>query len=557
MPRLPPELSAQFDREEENALAHIAQFKNIAEIDSIGCVEWTVIYEYDKNYKADKFFYSAILNKNQTEAALSRKTWDLSVGQGTPSFTQRHDMRGDITTYDRFGMDNVEPLVYFRNFHGIKPDQFDLSEEFRLFHNLYFDKNSNNFIYIDGRGNEVIVAEIGDKKVRVLTSFLKKYLAARQMNLAVFFDHRANSDLSLLEVNNLAEPVEFSSKDRCYSLGFGDGIFSGKTFSRLLGKKIIYAPPIEACGVWPYEDAEKKEYKEFIVGIDAEGSLIKNTCDPDCLANYFGSNEESSHYLTPVWFSRDVLEKYYNNPGKYSVEDGYVRCGSLWGIQIDNNIPDHVMVYLGDLGRDLSSEEQGHWVNYNLTPSDRTPSKVNFERSFNAKFSIPSEPDLLFKYLYQKLNEKWMEKNGWHLFREIHSGDEHIIKQVRLLFSNNLGEFDHQILFLVKLLIDYLNESQLVSACGGALPDEKGIGKLDRYLTKYNYPHRVRDIKLLRLLQNLRSSGAAHAKGGRFDRVHKDIGLDKKSAPEVFREIMEKINKMLNDIHDFFFNEDD
>ncbi|MBL7234177.1 hypothetical protein [Komagataeibacter oboediens] len=298
---------------------------------------------------------------------------------------------------------------------------------------------------------------------------------------------------------------------------------------------------------------KKKEYKEFIVGIDAEGNLIKNTCDPDCLANYFGSNEEYSHYLTPVWFSRDVLEKYYNNPGKYSVEDGYVRCGSLWGIQIDNNIPDHVMVYLGDLGRDLSSEEQRHWVNYNLTPSDRMPSKVNFERSFNAKFSIPSEPDLLFKYLYQKLNEKWMKKNGWPLFREIHSGDAHIIKQVRLLFANNLGEFDHQILFLVKLLIDYLNESQLVSACGGALPDEKGIGKLERYLTKYNYPHRVRDIKLLRLLQNLRSSGAAHAKGGRFDRVHKDIGLDKKTAPEVFREIMEKINKMLNDIHDFFF----
>jgi hypothetical protein len=64
---------------------------------------------------------------------------------------------------------------------------------------------------------------------------------------------------------------------------------------------------------------------------DVTGKPVRHTCDPDKLANYFGKNPEAPHYLTPVFFRAEVLEKYYADPGKYSVEDGSLRCGRLWG----------------------------------------------------------------------------------------------------------------------------------------------------------------------------------------------------------------------------------
>jgi hypothetical protein len=78
-----------------------------------------------------------------------------------------------------------------------------------------------------------------------------------------------------------------------------------------------------------------------------------------------------------------------------------------------NNLDDHVVVYLGDLGRDLDYEEQIYWKHFNVTPGDRRPSGTNFQRAFLAEFSDPSAPDLLFKQDYTQLDETWTKKFGW------------------------------------------------------------------------------------------------------------------------------------------------
>jgi len=224
-----------------------------------------------------------------------------------------------------------------------------------------------------------------------------------------------------------------------------------------------------------------------------------------------------------------------------------LRCSSLWGIQIDNNMPNYVVVYLGDLGRDLHYEEQAYWRHYNVTPGERQPSETNFRRSFLAEFADPSEPDLLFKQRYAKLNEGWVGKFGWPLFRPPHEGDAHVLRQLQLPISESLGEFENQVLFLVKLVIDSLNEAELAKVCGGALPDEKGISKFERYLKAQNYPNAGRDIDALRILQRLRSSGAAHAKGENFDKIQASVGLDRDSPRDVFRGLLGGVNQMLSD----------
>jgi hypothetical protein len=555
MPRLPPELSSAQRRGDEDPLAHLGQVAHIAEIDELGCGEWTVHYEYQDNGKGNRCSYSGLLSLRQAGDALKRKGWDLSTGSGTPGFTQRRDGDSEVTTYDRFGMDGVEPLIYCRDFHGIKPRQFDLSEEFRLFHNLYHDRHNDRYIHVDDCGNEVVAAEIDRGRARVLTRLLRQYMAARQLALALFFDHRARSGIDLATAKSTISPIDKATADQCYSFNIGE--IDQKAFSRLVGKKIVFPLPIAQCGAWPYDADQEAKYVDFIIDVDERGSPVTHNCDPDGLANYFGANEHAPHYLTPVWFRRDVLSKYYDQPDKFSVEDGYLRCGSLWGIQIDNNMADHVVVYLGDLGRDLHYEEQGYWGHYNVTPGKRQPSEINFRRSFLAEFADPSEPDRVFKQRYAQLNELWLAKFGWPLFRPLHEDDAHVLRQFRVPISESLGEFENQVLFLVKLVIDLLNEAELAKASGSALPEDKGIGRLERYLKSQNYLYVSRDIDALRLLQRLRSNGVAHGKGGNFDKIRASVGLDRNSPRDVFRGLLAGVNQMLGDLAAHFVSATD
>jgi hypothetical protein len=399
---------------------------------------------------------------------------------------------------------------------------------------------------VDDRGNETVAAEVTLVRARVHTRLLRQYMAARQLALTLFFDYRAYADADVEAAKVTYPSIKAATADRCYSFNVAE--IRGRAFSRLIGKRIIAPPPITESGVWPYETERHDQHAEFMIGVADDGSAVVHSCDHDALANYFGANEDAPHYLTPVWFTRNVLAKYYDDPNKFSVEDGYLRCGSLWGIQIDNNLPNHVVVYLEDLGRDLAYEEQVYWKHFNVTPVRSQTSDTNFRRSFLAQFTDPSALDLIFKQNYTQLNEAWMGKFGWPLFRPLHESDAHILKQFRVPISESLGEFENQILFLVKLQIDSLNDAELAKACGGALPDEKSINKLKRYMEGQKYPYLDRDIGLLRTLQDLRSSGAAHAKGGRFEKIRASVGLDRNSPQDVFRELLTGVNQMLTDL---------
>jgi len=446
-------------------------------------------------------------------------------------------------------MDTIEPLLYIQDFFGMKPAQQHLSEEFRLYHNLYHDISSNSYIHIDTRGNETIVVEMSDNEVRVLTRFLRQYIAARQMALAVFFESVVYSDLSYEAAYAKFPSISLLNDEICYSFNIGHA--SSGALSRLLGKKIIRPPEIAKCGVWPYETKDER-HEIFIIGTDDQGDPITHSCDESGLANYFGANENSPHYLTPVWFTKDVLLKYYNNSEKYSVEDGYLRCGSLWGLQMDNHLPEHVAVYLGDLGSDLDYSEQVYWRHFNVSPISANTSNTNFARSFAAQFSDPTASDLLFKQKYAAFSEKWEKRFGWPIFRPPHQADLHIFKQCCVPLTDNQGEFDNQILFLVKMIVDSLNDAALVAALGGPLPEEKSISKLKRWLEVNAYPDTDRDIETVRTLQDLRSSGAAHAKGSRFEKIRMRLGLDKNSRQEVFRQLLFYVITMLDGLERFF-----
>src|SRR3989338_9753399 len=170
------------------------------------------------------------------------------------------------------------------------------------------------------------------------------------------------------------------------------------------------------------------KFEKFII-MDISGKKIKYTCDGSKLENYFGANLNAPHFLTPVFFKKEVLDKYYNKPSKYSVSDGYFSYGNKWGMIIDNNAKDCVMVYLGYLG-DLPYEEQQHWKLHNIINGNS--SLVSFKRDFQAEFCSPIEPALFFKERLDLFSEKWKKGFSWNLFGPLSEKDEHHLKALRI-----------------------------------------------------------------------------------------------------------------------------
>jgi hypothetical protein len=88
----------------------------------------------------------------------------------------------------------------------------------------------------------------------------------------------------------------------------------------------------------------EESYPDYIVGAAKKRLIVKFTFDPERLDNHFGTNPDAPDCLSPVYFKRDLLARYYSNPAKYVVADGATRCGALWLLRIDNHLPAVVSV---------------------------------------------------------------------------------------------------------------------------------------------------------------------------------------------------------------------
>jgi hypothetical protein len=517
-----------------------------------GTGAWTVVYGSWRDGGDNIGLFSAWAPKRYRATALENDSWDLGVGDGMPGFMETYGGKRKRTVYLRYGQDRggLEPLVIIQSHHGIKPRSLpQVSEEFRLFHNLWTDPIGRQLVKVENDGSEYVAAEIGDHEVKIRTSLLRQFQAARQLDLLLFIDSvryvegvDGSVNLSALREEAVSELDRFIFSADTYEL-------KGKPFSRFLAKKVFSPPPRRKAGVWPY-DQRSEEFPEFVIGEDETGEPLLFTCDPDALANYFGANPDAPHYLTPVFFRREVLQRYYEHPEKYSIVDGHLWCGGLWSLQIDNDHPDHVMVFLGDLGRDLPSSEWGYWRTFNIAPAGRM-SETAFRRSLLGQFAEPKAPDLRFKWTYQRFREQWRGTVGWDLFRELEPADAHVLQRLRVPLSESQPEFEGQTLNLAKLLVDALNQEQLGLLLAETIPGEQSIARLERWLTQEGYANTNRDIELLRRVQRLRSKTAAHRKGTEYGRfLATEIGNGTQA--ELVGRLMVSGSQLLTDLADHF-----
>ena len=521
-------------------------------IPNFGNELWLPVYLiHDKEPNAFTIF-SALLEHRYVETALRNADWDLNIGGGLPSVCLTRRRGRKKATYHRFGIDGIRPLVIYRDFWGAWRSYHELCEEFRHFHNLAEDHQRGILLDFDDSGYEIEVARITDSEVKINWNYLRKFLAATQLYLAVYFASVRYSKIPLKDTPEQNRLVEHRDDRCCYRLSIDkcEYIHGYKTLSRLIGKVIIAPPPFEEVVRELYEDKVEAEVS-FIIGVDASGKPIEYTSNPEKLSNYFGANPGAPHYLTPVYFKREVLLRYYADPKRYSVEDGLLRCLHLWALRIDNDHPTHVVVFLGDLGRDLPYNERLYWRSFNVPPPiDAGISETCFQRSFRAQFAEPKSVDLVFRQEYQQLNDAWHEKMGWPLFLELEQEDRYILQAIRIPITESPSELEQQVMWLAKLLVDSLNERELEKAIGDRfVPGLKGIQKLNLFLEEFENKEKI--VQFLRDLQQLRSTGFAHRKGSNYYKTQEKLGLAGKKPSEIVRDLLEKALIALQGLHEF------
>ena len=541
---------------DKRRLAQIQVLQNMQRdwrLDDMLPVYQTFTEEYSRHS-----IYCALIPSAHIKESLSDSEWDMEFSQGMPSGMTYYKAGKEIREYLRYGVDNgVEPLIIDRNFHRLRDDYREISEEFRLFHNLYHDRKTGEYIKISEDGNEDVVATVKPHCVQIRLREIRQFLAVKEMHLAVQFIFSESSTYSLEELEFTLGDDERRDGMMCWMQRFGDldGIGNCRAFSRFVGKRIIEPLPKSKSGFWPFAEESDRKYASFIIDVDEDDDEIIYTSNPDELktpadpGNIRGVEEGAPSYLTLVHFRKKVLDKYHQEPSKYTVEDSILRCGSLWSVYIDNHHNDRVCAWLGDLGRDLPYSEQEHWRQHNIPPTGGA-SRTFFARQIEAQFANSDRPEYVFKQRYNDLQKACQTHLGWQWLLPLRTADKYHLQSLRIPATDEQRDFDGLVLSLAKILIDSLNKDELKKLIPyekrEELKDERGISLLEAALHLNSLKGADVHIKFLRKLQNLRSSGSAHRKGKTYLKIAKHFDMENESLRHVFANILNSASDVLD-----------
>lgn len=496
--------------------------------------DWITVYSHKEtsSNRLEIFNHSCLCPINYAGEALKDYGWDFSIGDGSPSFIEYYDKEKLVTEYSRYGNDDgFEPIVITQDCLGIIEDPTPrVSEELILFLNLYRDGDTLYAIDDSGEAEEAI--RYSDKEITIRKKYLMHFISAKQMVLLLFIQ----STYSTAEkyTGNSLDKTEADKSFIYHLFTLEDPGPEYKSATRLIGKRIIL-PPART-------ESSEKVYEKFIYKEDPIGEPVEISCDPHNL----DTNERKLTYLTPIYFKKSVLEKYYNNPNKYTISDGYLSCGSLWGLEIDNDHESTVMVFLGDLGK-IPNKEQKYWRSFNISPSDNSISKTNQMRSLLGEFYDAESPEFKFKQLYRDFNNKWQSVHGWFLLRDGNTDDtESSLNSFHIPLRDKDDEFKRSLLLLSKLLNDRLDKDSIKKHINRRLNDEeKKIGSiklLNIYLEENNISTEF--AKVLEDIQLLRSKGVAHAEQSGYQKALKSI-LGEKTKVQLITNMVSTINDFL------------
>ena len=547
-------------------------------IPNIGTKPWIRVYEVSPELWPEQIaIFCGLLPYGNVNESLSTNQWDIFIGDFAPSLLQSYGgHKGEQEgVYDRFGHQQfgIEPLIIRRQFRDLRPELIEISEEFRLYHNLFFESSTSTFVKFDDVGDAIPVAQIAESHVDISRKHIRQFLAAKRMSLAVYFERMCFSRCTLDQLSLDEKDTDSVNPTCVYRLSLINCESwmhrNEKSQSWILGKKIIEGLPFEKCGVWPYEEQNEYYEQEFTIGIDANDEPI--LCSPRLvrvppaaeIADSLGDSVKVS-YVTPVYFDREVLSKYFNQPNKYSVEDGHVSCAGIWSLRMDNNHDKYVIVYLGHLARELPVKEQPHWKRYNIPPQGDL-STTGYRRTVLGEFANPDDDAFRFQIAYECFSSAWLTRFGWALFKPLSETDTHHFRKLRRPLTNEPTEFNDIVLSLSILLQDSINIKELrklIPDFESKDPDgidKRSISILGEYLEAQGLSDAAQYIVYMRMLQLLRSnSGTVHRRNEKeYRKAEHFFSLDTKSTVQVADDIFTTLAEFLNSLREHFCPDDE
>lgn len=475
--------------------------ERISQIESSFLKEgWLTIFENNHSKNEDDLIFCCIVDSKRIKEYKLKSEWVIRPGsEGKPSIFETYVKDKLKITYKTNSDDGIEPFLFSKHFkiNDSEDSYIDVSEEFILYFKLYekiIDKQNRIFYFIDEVGDLEEVIKIEPNIVKVKLKYLKEYISVRKVYFSICFDFMRlyNNNLSSMNINHMDK--NFQTDKYFYNHLIRPSNTDVRNQSWIMGKVIINFDKNKAKGY--ISDYENKIYEKFITGYDSDGNEILQDC-----------KRENKKYFILTYFKKEVLNKYYNNPKKYSVDGWYVNS-PFFSLKIDNNIEEYVPVFLVELGS-LPYKEQLHWKQYNIPPQ-KGISNTYYETMIEGNWvENPEAIDLFFKHKYEQFNKDWELKFGWKFYKPFEKQDKYIFDSLHLPSSNNVKTFCEQMLSIVKITIDKLNESGL-SKNIILEKNDKGITKLEKFLKSNTIDLPVM-ILFLRNLWFLRSGLLAHS----------------------------------------------
>lgn len=496
---------------------------------------WTTIYKQWEENNSREYLFCLLFPEKLIKQFIKHPTWSLNITHLKPNYAHHSEK---ASKYYRWGIESkYEPVVYQQFYNNIYPTKYELIEEIQQFFNLYFDIKTNTYIGIDiaSEQSEVVkIIKVGDNiEFKIRTHFLRQFLYAKKLVLGFQLDYFRESDKTLTE-QNLNEKMLFDEFTQLYNFNicFKDYFLNDRdrSDSRLLSKAILHG--YESHNILTdYAKFNSEKCEDFIVNISTDsGEFVYENCNK--------SEFEDSNYgfYTPVFFKREVLQKYYHSPNLYTIEDGSLNMKGSWRLSIDNNNYDFIVIYLGDL-KILPNQDQLYWKSFNIEPQSEV-SKRRFNIDFLSSYYDPEIEDLKFKNEYIRVNKLWLQKFGFNLFSEFDENDIHCFKTIRLPLKNEAGELDVLILNLCKVLIDYLNIKSINKHLTSEQKELRSIEKLEIFFQINHFKDLEKIISFYKTLQKLRSTGSAHRKNSDYKKFLLNLGFENLDEKGIFKSIL-------------------
>lgn len=499
---------------------------------------WIVVEEYHFDAASRGGRGMVLVAADQDAHALGYSSW---LGHSIGEISQWDDGRVDAGIHGREEGIDVEFFVQVRRPQGSSQPELEFSQPFLWYFDAY--RVSDGWKYLNGAGREqdlIRWSHTDDEwKVEVRALELRQFLhvsgktAVSQVDLTTIISHDEFSRIDDEITNKWAKFTFFAVHDS--SIDDERPAFSG-----IMGRYLIQGLKNSRTNRWE-QYTGPQEYEDFIYNIDPDtGSYMKHTCNPDELGTYFDSDDRRLHYLTPIYFKREVLQPYAAEPSKYQITGSRLSCLSLWGVAISINTAGLVEVYLGDLGRDLPADERPHWIAYNVPP-EGDMDRGRFERDFLNRPAPSNDPVGDLRRIRRRVAELAEEVLGTPIWRPLAGTDRAEFESLMGPLNEDPSSLGQPLLVLTKTLVDAIDGRRLKRRVSTPPEEgEKSLRTLARFMTEIGDEGDC--TKILRDLQAFRSRGGiAHLSNSQRSTVEAELGIQGATPTKAFDIVVKRL----------------